>query len=228
MSLAADSADREKFLGDPGVRSTRSARGAAWYPPAPRWPPMTPTAHRSFATPDLLEQWLRANHASATELWVRMYKKGSGTPSVDWNDCVLVALAWGWIDGQRRALDDVSFIQRLSPRRPRSSWSKINREHAERLIAAGRMQPSGLAHVEAARQDGRWDQAYAGSADMVIPDDFLAELKKNSAAQQFYATLNRQNLFSIYHRLQSAKRAETRTKRISAMISQLARGEKFH
>ena len=189
---------------------------------------MNPAAARSFATPDLLELWLRANHATESELWVRMFKKGSGTPSVDWKDCVLAALAWGWIDGQRRALDDVSFVQRLSPRRPRSSWSKINREHAERLIAAGRMQPSGLAHVEAARQDGRWDQAYAGSAEMVIPDDFLGELRKNPAAQKFYATLDRKNLYAIYHRLQTAKRPETRTKRISAMIAQFARGEKFH
>lgn len=189
---------------------------------------MNPAAARSFVTPDQLELWLRANHATESELWVRMFKKGSGTPSVDWQDCVLAALAWGWIDGQRRALDEVSFVQRLSPRRPRSSWSKINREHAERLIAAGRMQPSGLAHVEAARQDGRWDQAYAGSAEMVIPDDFLGELRKHPAAQKFYETLDRKNLYAIYHRLQTAKRAETRTKRISAMVAQLARGEKFH
>lgn len=189
---------------------------------------MNAAAARSFATPAQLEQWLRDNHATESELWVRMYKKGSGTPSVDWNDCVLAALAWGWIDGQRRALDDVSFVQRLTPRRPRSSWSKINRGHAERLIAAGRMQPSGLAHVEAARQDGRWDQAYAGSADMVIPDDFLGELRKNPAATKFYATLDRRNLHAIYYRLHTAKRAETRKKRIAEMVAQLARGEQFH
>lgn len=187
----------------------------------------TPDAH-AFETAAQLEHWLQANHATENELWVRVFKKQSGTPSVTWDDCVLAALAWGWIDGQRRSLDEVSFLQRLTPRRARSGWSKRNCEHAERLIAAGKMQPSGLAQVDAARRDGRWESAYAGSSEMVIPADFLDALKENPAAQAFYETLDRRNLFVIYHRLHTAKRPETRAKRIAAMLAQLARAEAFH
>ena len=189
---------------------------------------MVAAASVAFATSAHLDKWLRANHARATELWVRIYKKGSGTPSVDWNDCVVAALAWGWIDGHKKSLDEDSFLQRLTPRRPKSNWSQKNCAHAERLIAEGLMQPAGLAHVEAARADGRWAQAYAGSATMVIPDDFLAALGKNAAAKRFYATLDRRNLFSIYHRVTTAKREATRTKRIADIVAKLARGEVFH
>ena len=189
---------------------------------------MQPDEARHFETADQLAQWLKSNHATKQELWVRIFKKGSGTPSVTWDDCVIVAIAWGWIDGQRKSLDEVSYLQRLTPRRPKSNWSKRNCDHAERLIAEGRMQPAGLAHVEAARADGRWEQAYAGSSEMVIPDDFLAALQKNRAAKRFFATLDRRNLFAIYHRLQTAKRPETRQRRIESMIAQLARGEAFH
>lgn len=181
-----------------------------------------------FASRNDLEKWLAVHHDKKQELWIRMFKKGSGTPSVDWQDCVLAGLAWGWIDGVRRTWDEVSFIQRFTPRRAKSTWSKKNCEFVEMLIAEGRMQPSGLAHVEAARKDGRWDQAYAGSSTMIIPDDFLLELTKNPAAQAFYATLNRQNLFAIYHRLTTAKRPETRTRRMVAIIAQLAEQKKFH
>jgi uncharacterized protein YdeI (YjbR/CyaY-like superfamily) len=183
---------------------------------------------RAFKNQQELERWLKANHASETELWVRMYKKGSGIPSVDWKDCVEVVLCWGWIDGIRRSLDEVSFIQRLTPRRARSMWSKKNCAIVERLIADGRMQPSGLAHVESARRDGRWDAAYESPASMVVPEDFLAALKKNAAAKKFYATLNRQNQYAIYHRLHAARTAETRQKRIAAMVAQLAEGKRFH
>lgn len=189
---------------------------------------MDPTEARSFETTDQLEEWLKANHETQRELWVRIFKKDSGTPSVTWNDCVTAAITWGWIDGQRKSLDEVSFLQRLTPRRPRSDWSKRNSEHAERLIAEGRMQPPGLAHVQAARQDGRWEQAYSGSADMIIPDDFLEELQRNPAAKAFFETLDRRNLYAIYHRLQTAKRLETRNKRIADIIAQLALGEAFH
>ena len=186
---------------------------------------MNSTNLRSFETSGLLDEWLRANHASERELWVRVFKKGSGTPTVTWNDCVVAAIAWGWIDGQRKALDDVSFLQRLTPRRSRSDWSARNREHAERLIAEGQMQPSGLAHVVAARRDRRWARAYTGSAEMVIPDDFLEELRRNPAAERFFAKLDRRNLYAIYHRLQTARRSETRRKRIADTVSQLARDE---
>lgn len=184
--------------------------------------------HLPFKTPAELEKWLKKNHATETELWVRIYKKGTGVRSVTWDDCVLAGLAWGWIDGIRRAHDEESFIQRLTPRRPKSTWSKKNTEHAERLIAEGKMQAPGLAHVKAAREDGRWDVAYSGSKGMVIPNDFLKALKKNAAANKFYKTLDRRNLYSIYHRLHTAKRADTRKKRIDAIIVQLAAGKPFH
>ncbi|AKT41452.1 YdeI/OmpD-associated family protein [Chondromyces crocatus] len=183
---------------------------------------------RSFETPLQLEAWLASHHATKQELWVRMFKKESGMPTVTWSDCVVAAIAWGWIDGQRKSLDDVSFLQRLTPRRAKSNWSKKNCEHAERLIAEGRMQPSGLAHVEAARQDGRWERAYAGSSEMVIPDDFLEALQKDPAASAFFATLDRRNLFAIYLRLQTAKRPETRQKRITTLIAELAGGKAIH
>ena len=142
-----------------------------------------------------------------------------------WDDCVVAAIAWGWIDGVRKALDDTSFLQRLTPRRARSSWSQKNVQHAERLIAQGHMQPAGLAQVEAARSDGRWASAYAGSATMVMPEDFLAALQQDPAAHAFYATLKRQQLFTIYYRLTRAKRAETRERRMGELLEKLGRGE---
>ena len=186
---------------------------------------MSNVAYHAFETPEQLHAWLQANHASETELWVRILKKATGQPSVTWDDCVVAAIAWGWIDGIRKSLDDTSFLQRLTPRRARSHWSQKNVQHAERQIAQGHMQAAGLAHVEAARADGRWAAAYAGSATMVIPEDFLAALQQDPAAHAFYATLKRQSLFTIYHRLQSAKRPETRQKRVAEMLSKLARGE---
>lgn len=184
--------------------------------------------HRSFETPASLDAWLADHHHTATELWVRIYKKGSGTVSVTWNDCVLACLTWGWIDGHKRSLDDVSFLQRLTPRRAKSAWSKRNCEHAERLIAAGLMQAPGLAQVDAARRDGRWEKAYAGSAEMVIPDELLEALALESTAKAFFDTLDRKNLFAIYHRIQTASRPETRQKRIAAIVAKLAAGERFH
>lgn len=182
----------------------------------------------AFKNPGELERWLKKHHETETELWVRMYKKASGIPSIDWQQCVEVVLCWGWIDGIRRSLDEVSFIQRFTPRRAKSIWSKKNCALVERLIAEGRMQPSGLAHVEAAKKDGRWDRAYESPASMEVPADFLAALKKNAAAKKFYATLNRQNLYAIYHRLHTARTEETRKRRIAAMVAQLAEGKRFH
>lgn len=186
---------------------------------------MNKAAHHSFETPEQLHAWLRQHHASAPELWVRIFKKGTGQPTVTWDDCVVVAICWGWIDGVRNALDDTSFLQRLTPRRARSNWSQKNVQHAERLIAQGHMQAAGLAQVEAARSDGRWASAYAGSATMEIPEDFLAALQQDPAAQAFYATLKRQQLFTIYYRLTSAKRPETREKRMVEILAKLGRGE---
>ena len=142
---------------------------------------MNKAAHQAFETAEQLHAWLRVNHAGESELWVRIFKKATGKPSVTWDDCVVAAIAWGWIDGVRNALDDASFLQRLTPRRARSNWSQKNVQHAERLIAQGHMQAAGLAQAEAARNDGRWAIAYAGTATMVIPEDFLAQLARGEA-----------------------------------------------
>lgn len=178
----------------------------------------------AFATQAELDDWLRHHHASKSELWVRLYKKATGIPSVDWQDCVLVAHCWGWIDGQKRALDEHSFLQRLTPRRVGSNWSKINCSHVERLIGEGRMQPAGLAHVEAAKADGRWGQAYAGSAEMVFPAAFLALLQATPGAVAGFDALKRSEKFAIYHRIHTAKRPETRDKHIAAAVAALAAG----
>ena len=179
----------------------------------------------AFPTPAALEVWLAANHKTSTELFVRIYKKDSGVPSVTWNDVVIAVLAWGWIDGQKRSLDADSYLQRITPRRPRSSWSKKNCAHAERLIAEGHMQPSGLAEVEAAKANGRWEKAYAGSATMTFPDAFLAALESTPKAKAAFAALDQGSRFRIYHRLHSAVRPETVTKRIEAFVDQLTKGE---
>ncbi len=179
---------------------------------------------QAFGTPQELEDWLSQNHGTAQELWVRIFKKDSGTASVTWEDCVVASLAWGWIDSQRRTHDDVSFLQRLTPRRAKSVWSAKNCAHVGRLIAEGRMQPAGLAHVEAARADGRWERAYAGPATMVIPDDFLSALEHVPAAKQSFSALSRSDLYAIYYRLHSAKRPETRQRRIAGIIATLQGG----
>lgn len=182
----------------------------------------------AFARPADLADWLAEHHQTSSELWVRIFKAGSRTPSVTWNDCVVEAIRFGWIDGLKRAGDERSYLQRLTPRRPGANWSVKNRAHADRLIAEGRMNPAGLAHVMAARADGRWDAAYAGSANMVIPQDFMDALATMPEAEAFFRTLDRKNLFPIYYRLQTAKRPETRARRMQQILDQLSRGERFH
>ena len=181
-----------------------------------------------FADGDELATWLEEHHRSRPELWVRIFKVGSGVRSVTWADCVVEAIRFGWIDGRRRSLDEVSFLQRLTPRKPGSNWSAKNREHVARLEAQGRMTPAGMAHVEAARADGRWDAAYAGSAAMVMPEDLLAALETRPAAKAFFATLDRRNLYPIYYRLRTAKRPETRARWLDRILGMLDRGERFH
>lgn len=189
--------------------------------------PPDPTDYLPFPTPAHLRAWFADHHIARTELWVQIFKKGSGEPSVTWDDCVIESITWGWIDGIKKRLDDTSYVQRLTPRRPKSNWSKRNCNHAERLIKEGLMMPTGLAQVDAAKADGRWDAAYDGSRDMVIPVDFLTALDANPAAKAFYATLTRANLFVIYHRLHSAKKPETRARRMEQMLEQLALGKRF-
>lgn len=181
-----------------------------------------------FATADDLALWLRTHGATATELWVHIHKAGSGEASVTWQDCVIAALSVGWIDGIKKSLGKNAYLQRLTPRRRASSWSKRNRDHAERLIAAGLMTPAGLAEVEAAKADGRWDAAYAGPSEMVIPADFIAALAAYPAAEATFATLNSHNLYAIYYRLHSARTPDTRARRMDALIATLDAGERFH
>jgi len=182
----------------------------------------------AFESPKDLADWLAEHHANSGELWVRIYKANSRQRSVTWADCVVEAIRFGWIDGLKRSADDRSYLQRLTPRQAGSSWSNKNREHADRLIAEARMTPAGLAHVEAARADGRWDAAYKGSATMVIPQDFLEALASLTEAEAFFRTLDRKNLYPIYYRLQTAKRPETRARRMQQILEQLGRGERFH
>ena len=182
----------------------------------------------AFQTAAELSEWLMSHHQRSSEVWVQIFRKGSGKQSVTWADCVIEAIRFGWIDGQKLPLDEASFLQRLTPRKQKSNWSARNREHATRLISEGRMTPPGFAHVEAAKADGRWDNAYEGSATMIIPQDFLDALEAMPAAKAFFQTLDRKNLYPIYYRLHTAKRPETRAKRFSQILAQLDRGERFY
>ena len=181
-----------------------------------------------FATPDLWNDWL-STHPDATEVWVLFHKKSSGTPSINWQQAVIEAIADGWIDGVKKALNDTQWTQRFTPRKPGSTWSLINIAHADRLIAEGRMQPKGLAQTDIAKANGQWGKAYSGGKAAEIPQDFLDALAQGPAqAQTHYATLNAKNRYAIYYRLTTAKRSETRARKIGEFITMLARGETFH
>lgn len=180
-----------------------------------------------FATPKDWDAWLAENHADTVEVWIKFYRKGSGTASINWEQAVIEALCWGWIDGQAKPLDDTAWLQRFTPRRAKSSWSQKNRDHVVLLIAEDRMQSPGLVHVQTAKADGRWDAAYSGPKDAVVPADFLAALDAMPTAKAFYGTLNSSNRYSIYYGLHSAKRPETRAKRMALYLAMMERGEKF-
>lgn len=181
--------------------------------------------NKSFATPEELAAWLKQNHASATELWIKIFKKASGITSVTWNDVVIESLCWGWIDGIKKSLDDEAYVQRITPRKANSSWSKRNCNHVERLISEGRMQAAGLAQVNAAKEDGRWDNAYSVS-EMTVPDDFITALELKPTAKAFYASLTKSSRYVIALGLTSAKRAETRQKRFDKYMAMLENHEK--
>jgi len=172
-------------------------------------------------------QWLELNHATEPELWLKIYKKASGQKTINWEEAVIEALCWGWIDGIKKKFDEQAYLQRFTPRRKGSNWSKRNREHVDRLIAEGRMQETGLVHVRAAQADGRWEAAYAAS-EMVVPEDFLAALEQRPTAKAFFETLNRQNLYAIAYRLQTAKKPETRQKRFESFLGMLENEEKLY
>ena len=171
--------------------------------------------------------WLAQNHATVPGVWLIYYKKESGQPRVDYADAVEEALCYGWIDGQKGSFDEQYFLQKFTPRRPRSIWSKINVEKVERLIASGEMKPAGLKAVEAAKQDGRWAAAYESQKNSSVPEDFQSALEKNKKAKAFFETLTGAKRYSFLFRIETAKKAETREKRIRQFVEMLAKGEMF-
>lgn len=181
-----------------------------------------------FPTPEAWVAWLEEHGASVKGLWAQLAKKGSGIPSITYDQAVEGALCYGWIDGQKRAFDERTWLQKFTPRSPKSIWSKINREKAQALIERGQMRPAGLAAVEAAQQDGRWDAAYESQSNATVPEDLQIALDGNEEAKRFFATLNRANRYAILFRIHQAKRAETRAKRIADFVAMLARHEKLH
>jgi len=179
----------------------------------------------SFEVSQDLVQWLKLNHATESELWIKLYKKSSGIKSITWDDVVIESLCWGWIDGIKKSLDEQSYIQRITPRKARSAWSKRNTKHAERLINESRMMEPGLAHIQAAKADGRWQNAYAVS-EMEVPIDFITALDNNLQAKAFYETLNKSSLNAIAYGLLSAKKPETRLRRFTKFMEMLINKQK--
>ena len=174
------------------------------------------------------EAWLEREHASCPGVWLQLAKKGSGASSPTYEEAVLAALCYGWIDGQSAPLDESAWLQRYTPRRSRSKWSKINCQRAELLIAEGRMRPAGLAEVERARADGRWDAAYDPPSTITVPDDLQAALDADPVAAEFFAALNKTNRYAILHRLHDAKKPETRARRLEKFVTMLREGRTIH
>lgn len=188
-------------------------------------PEPNPARIMTFASPKDLGRWLKLNHAIESELWVKIFKKKTGISSVTWDDVVVEMLCWGWIDGVKKSIDDQAYLQRVTPRKTRSNWSKRNTEHVERLISEGRMKESGLVHVRAAKADGRWENAYTVS-EMKVPADFLLALETKPKAKQFFETLAKSSRSVIAHGLTSAKKPETRQRRFDKFIDMLVSEEK--
>ena len=187
-----------------------------------------PNKIKSFRTEAAFEAWLARNHARETEIWLKIHKKSSGLPTVTWGQALDVALCWGWIDGIRKAFDERSFLQRFTPRRAKSIWSQINRDHVSRLTRVGRMTPHGQRQVDAAKADGRWDAAYAPirmATEATIPADLRASIEANPRARKTFRTLGRQNLFALAFRTNNMKTPAGRSRKIAALVAMLARGE---
>jgi uncharacterized protein YdeI (YjbR/CyaY-like superfamily) len=182
----------------------------------------------AFADQAALEAWLEAEHTTAPGLYVKIAKKGSGVPSINWEQMVEVLLCFGWIDGRANRIDDSFYVQRITPRRPKSVWSQKNVATVGRLIAEGRMRPAGLAAVEAAKADGRWERAYAGPATITMPDDLAAALDAEPAARAAYDALDGQNRYAVLHRVHTAATPATRAKRIAAAVQLLTEGGQPH
>jgi uncharacterized protein YdeI (YjbR/CyaY-like superfamily) len=180
-----------------------------------------------FDTPKEFENYLKIYHDTVPGIWLKIAKKGTGVTTVTYDEALLVALCYGWIDGQVHGLDETYYIQKFTPRTKKSPWSQRNVGLVKELIKSKKMRSPGLKAIEAAKADGRWEMAYGGSKDMVIPVDFLKELKKDQRAYEFYQTLNKTNLFSIYYRLQTAVKPETRERRMKIILDKLRNEEKM-
>jgi uncharacterized protein YdeI (YjbR/CyaY-like superfamily) len=183
---------------------------------------------RAFRDAKAWESWLAKNQTATDGLWMRIAKKASGTKSITYTEAVEVALCYGWIDGQKKPESETTWLQRFVPRRPRSVWSKINRERGLGLIACGRMQPSGLGEIERAKQDGRWEAAYESPKNAPIHPDFQTALDRNPRAREFFKTVNAANRYAIIWRLHTAKKAETRERLTRKFIEMLEKGETLH
>lgn len=180
-----------------------------------------------FMTAESFEIWLENNHNISSGIWLKIFKKGSGKLTITYSEPLDVALCYGWIDAIKKSYDEHSWVQKFCPRTPKSIWSKVNIGHVERLIKDNKMRPAGFKAVEKAKSDGRWEKAYDSPSNMTIPEDFLKELGKNKKAEEFFNGLNKTNLFFIGFKLQTAKKPETREKRMKEIIDKLAKGEKF-
>ena len=181
-----------------------------------------------FETPADWARWLEKHHAASSGLWVRLAKKDSGVQSTTYAETLDVALCYGWIDSHKKTHDETSWLQKFTPRGPKSIWSKVNTEKVKQLIENGQMRPAGLKAIEAAQKDGRWDAAYESQSKAIVPDDLQAELDQNAKAKAFFETLNSVNRYAILFRVQTAKKAETRAKRIKQFIEMLEKGEKIY
>ncbi len=181
-----------------------------------------------FETQTDWERWLDENHAISQGLWLKIAKKASGVATVSYPEAIEVALCFGWIDGQRQSFDSVWYLQRFTPRRPRSRWSQINREKVELLTKGGRMRPSGLREVQRAKDDGRWDAAYPSPSKMEVPDDLRLAVDSVPGAAETFASLNATNRYAILLRLHHTPEASVRANRIKEIVTMLARGETQH
>ena len=187
-------------------------------------PAPDPAKILGFETPKELAGWLTVYHAAERELWVKIFKKKTKVPSVTWDEVVVESLCWGWIDGIKKSIDEQAYLQRITPRKEQSNWSKRNREHAERLISEGRMTEYGLVHIGAAKADGRWENAYAAS-EMDVPSDFISALNSSPKKKQFFETLNKSSRYVIAYGLISAKKSETRQRRFKKFMDMLGKEE---
>lgn len=182
----------------------------------------------AFASSEDWEAWLEREHAASDGVWIKFAKKGSGVASVAYPEAVEVALCYGWIDSQMQSLDERFYVQKFTPRRARSKWSRINRDKIEELTKAGRMKPAGLAEVELAKADGRWEAAYASPSTVEVPPDLQRALDASPQAAEFWAGLNKANRYAIVYQLEDAKKPETRERRLAKFMAMLERGEKLY